>query len=297
MIVGKTLGRWLVDSKRQLETVAAIETFGRSLRDSPPMLDLRRELASTGDADAILAAAAGFLDRIGDIDAMVGMMIRAALADHYYRPPLRRIASPVHLGLLLVDGDTLSILLAVTTPDALAAKRTWRTEPASITLGGQRSIFKFLKAGGATLSFWEAPPLEARFTADERGRCRLVGRRRIEDGEAIMLDGRSQSFVIDHAVSDIVYLQAVTPVGAAPLSVEYDSDTMAFAGASSTDEESSRVQMMVTLLRIMDRTDALPLLREVLGHPHFYVRWHAMRELLALDAEAALPSLRELAAS
>jgi HEAT repeat protein len=54
---------------------------------------------------------------------------------------------------------------------------------------------------------------------------------------------------------------------------------------------------MVSLLRIMDRTDAVPLLREILGHRHFYVRWHAMREFLALDAEAALPSLRAMARS
>lgn len=299
MIVGESLRDWLEDGGRQLEAVAAIEAFGRRLRESGPMTELQRalDLAGESDADAALAAAARFLDRAPDLEALIGEMILAALADPFYRPPLRLISSPIHLGLLLVDRPSLSILLAVTSPDALAAKRIGRTGPASITLSGQRTIFRFIRAGGATLSFWEAPPVTDRFTGDASGRCRLVGRRRIEDGETVTLDGRRHSFVIDHAESDIVYLKAATLAEAAPLSVEYDSDSLTFVAASSTDEAASRVQMMVSLLRVMDRTDAVPLLRRVLAHRHFYVRWHAMREFLALDAGLALPSLRAMAES
>jgi hypothetical protein len=109
------------------------------------------------------------------------------------------------------------------------------------------------------------------------------------------VDGSCESFVVEHATGDIVYLQATIQAGAAPLTVEYDSDTLSFVNASSTDEASSRVQMMATLLREMDRDDAVPVLRELLKTPHFYTRWHIMRELLALDAEAALPDLRRMA--
>ena len=55
--------------------------------------------------------------------------------------------------------------------------------------------------------------------------------------------------------------------------------------------------MMVSLLRAMEREDALPLIiEEALDSPHFYTRWHIMREMLAMDADAALPSLRRMAA-
>ena len=111
-----------------------------------------------------------------------------------------------------------------------------------------------------------------------------------------MIDGRYQSFIIEHADGDMVYFQAMVRAGAAPLAAEYDSKTLAFIGASSTDEASSRVQMMVSLLRTMERDDALPLIEEALASPHFYTRWHIMRELLAMDAEAALPPLRRMAA-
>ncbi|HEY5722168.1 MAG TPA: HEAT repeat domain-containing protein [Allosphingosinicella sp.] len=199
--------------------------------------------------------------------------------------------------MLLIDNPKLSILLALTTPDALAEKRRSRNGPASITFSGQRSIFRFLKPGGAVVSFWEAPPIAEGFTAEANARCRKTGERRIADGETIRVDGRSQSFVIEHAVSDMVYVQAVTTAGAAPVSVEYDADSSSLAGASSTDEIGSRIQMMVSLLRLLDRRDAAPVIRKCLASPHFYVRWHVMREFLALDADLALPSLREMAES
>ena len=39
----------------------------------------------------------------------------------------------------------------------------------------------------------------------------------------------------------------------------------------------------------------MPLLETALASPHFYTRWHVMRELLALDAEAAQPHLVRMA--
>jgi hypothetical protein len=297
MMMDETLGRWLSEREGHLKTNAAIEAFGARFRASGPMGDLARALASVAadDADAVLAIGAEFLARADLVEGVMADLIRPAAADPFFRPPLRRVASPVHLGLLLLDNPILSILLAVTTADALAAKRMSRRGPASITFGGQRAAFRFLRSGGATISFWRAPRIGAGFSAGATGRCRLTERRRIEDGETIMVDGRSESFVIDHASSDIVYVQAVTPVGAAPVSVEYDSDSCAFVGASSTDEIGSRIQMMTSLLRILDRRDAAHVLRQCLASPHFYVRWHAMREFLAMDADLALPSLRAMA--
>jgi hypothetical protein len=46
----------------------------------------------------------------------------------------------------------------------------------------------------------------------------------------------------------------------------------------------------------MDRGDAIPEITGLLESPHFYTRWHIMREFLAMDAAAALPHLRRMAA-
>lgn len=298
MIVGKEFADWLVAKSPQSETDAKIAAFGAHLRDFQPFVDLRREVGSAGaSADSILLAAEKFMERTDEAAAPLRAMIDASLRDRFFRPPAKPVSSPFHAGLLLVDHPALSILLAVARPDGLAAKKTGRKGGASITFGGQRTVFKFIKSGGAVFSFWEAPPIHFGFTADASGRCRLVERRAIDDGETIAVDGRHQTFVIEHATSDMVYLQAATPCEAAPFSVEYDSDALIFAGAASTDDARSRLQMMISLLRIMERRDAMPLFRAALRDPDFHVRWHVMRELLALDAPSAMVDLRAMAQS
>jgi hypothetical protein len=207
------------------------------------------------------------------------------------------VSSEVQNGLLLFHHRDLSISLGVSGVDMLAAKKAGARGSSSISFTGITGLFRFVKAGGATLSFWEAPPIGDDFVASQAGKCRFVERRTIADGEELVLDGRCQSFVIEHASSDILYFHAMVRPEAAPLSAEYDSRTLAFVGASSTDETASRIQMMVSLLRTMEREDAAPLIAEALASPHFYTRWHVMRELLALDAEVAHPHLRRMAES
>ena len=55
--------------------------------------------------------------------------------------------------------------------------------------------------------------------------------------------------------------------------------------------------MALTLLRHLGRTDAAPLFAEATQADDFALRWHAMRELVALDPAAALPRLTAMAAA
>jgi len=298
MIAGAALAAWLADGDGQKRSLAAVGAMARDLGGHPMMADLERRLARLPErsAAAVLDAARAFMDRDDDIAQIMARLIAASRADPFFCPPLQSVSSKIHAGLLLFHDPDLSIILGASGVDQIAAAKAARRGAASIGFTGTTILFRYLKAGGATLSFWEAPPITDRFVASQAGKCRLVGRRRIEDGEEILIDGRYQSFVVEHAESDMIYLQAMVRPEAAPLTAEYDSETLAFVGASSTDEASSRVQMMVSMLRTMGREDALPLLEEALESPHFYTRWHIMREMLAMDAEAALPPLRRMAA-
>ena len=297
MIAGAALAAWLADRGAQQRSRDAVDAVSATWSRHPLMNDLEAKLAALPEpsAAAVLDAARSFIDRAGDIAALMAAMRDASRLDPFFRPPLHPLASDVQSGLLLYHHRDLSISLGVSGIDMLAAKKAGPRGDASIGFTGITGLFRFVKAGGATLSFWEAPPIADDFVAGNAGKCRFVERRRIEDGEEIVLDGRCQSFVIEHASSDILYFHAMVRPEAAPLSAEYDSKTLAFVGASSTDETASRIQMMVSLLRTMEREDAAPLLVEALGSPHFYTRWHVMRELLALDAETAQPHLRRMA--
>ena len=297
MIPGAALADWLADGDAQRRSYAEVKAFSDRLVKQPliPLLDREISELEERTPEALLDAARRFMDKSDGIETMMRELIALSRADPFFRPPFQPLSSEVQSSLLLYHHPDLSISLGVASVDLLAAKKSGRNAPQSINFTGYVSLLRFLKAGGATLSFWEAPPMGEDFVAGEGRTCRLVERRRIEDGEEIVVDGRHHSFVIEHAERDILTFQAIVRAGCAPVAAEYDYDSGRFLAASSTDEASSRVQMMVSLLRAMDREDAFPLFEEALRSPQFYTRWYVMREMLAMDADAALPSLRLMA--
>lgn len=299
MIASASLAAWLADRDSQLRSRAAVDAFATRWSLDPLMSRTERALATLPDrsAGAILEIARDFLDQTGEMDRLMREAIAASRQDAFFKPPFLPIINEIYNSLLLFNNPHLLIALGVTGVDVLATRKSGPRGATSVVFTGITTLYRFVKAGEATFSFWEAPPITDDFVASQAGNCRMVDCRRIRDGEEIVVDGRYQSFVIEHAATDMVYFQATVLAEAAPLVVEYDTKSLAFAGASSTDEISSRVQMMVSLLRAMEREDALPLIEEALASKHFYTRWHIMREMLAMDAEAALPSLRRMAAN
>ncbi|TFI59226.1 HEAT repeat domain-containing protein [Sphingomonas parva] len=298
MIAGDVLARWMADARARDETMQGVVRAGAAVEALPALQALADQVDQVADSgSAVLAAAARFLATPGAIEACLRPLIDAARADPFFRPAFRAVSSAIRSGLVLYERPELSLLLAEIAADDLAAKRTFAQGPSSITFTGDHSLLHFIDAGGATLSFWEAPMLDESFSAVAAAPCRPVGRRKLRDGETIVLDGRREAFVIEHLSATMVYVQATTRVGGGALSREYDSRTMAFVGASSTDDAASRTGLLLTLLRDMDRQDAVPLFIRAIREEDFHGRWHAMRELLALDADTALPHLREMARS
>lgn len=298
MIPSPALAAWLADRDAQRASFARVQASAAKWGLHPLMTQLERELSELAEITpaAILAAADRFMGQSEALAALFDDMIAGCRADPFFRPPFYPLSGDIHSALLLFHNPLVSIALGVTGVDQLAAKKLAHGGEGSIAFSGLVTKFRYLKSGGATLSFWEAEPLGDDFIASQAGSARFVSRRRLEDGEEIVIDGRRESFVIEHAASDMVYFQAMVRHGGAPVTAEYDRASLRFLSASSTDEASSRVQMMVSLLRTMDREDALPLMEKELESPHFYTRWHVMREMLALDADAALPALRRMAA-
>jgi hypothetical protein len=292
MIPGAALAQWLGPRGAAAQDLvdAAAATFSLAA-------DGQARARADRDSQArpkLIDAARRFMDRTGEIDAIMRELIATSRQDPFFRPPFHPLSSEVHNSLLLYHHPDLSISLGVTGVEMLAAKKIGRRGPASINFTGFVTLLRFLEAGSATISFWEAPPIADEFQASQAGHCRLVDRRIMADGEEICRR-RHQSFVIEHASDDILFFQAVARAGCTPVGAEYDSDSLAFLGANSTDEASSRLQMMVSLLRAQERDDAFPIFEEALAGAPFYTRWHIMREMLAMDADAALPALRRMA--
>jgi hypothetical protein len=289
---------WLSNRARQDASQRAIDGFARAWDDGPVKRGFDAALAALPEqsAEAVAETIVGLFADDSWVDSLIGGLAEQMREDPFFDPPFRAMSSDIHGGLIIFEDPRVSIAAGVTHAAELAAKKTAKRGATSIGFSGRVIVMKFVRAGGARLAFWEAPEIKAGFRAAEAGQCRPAGRRAIADGEILIVDGRRQSYVIEHADGNLLVLQAEITLDQAPLSVEYDSATHEYVGCSANGDGASRIQMITTLLRKLDCAAAFPAIAAFLVHQDFFVRWHVMKELLGLDAEAALPHLKRMAA-
>jgi hypothetical protein len=298
MIVSDELRAWVNDREGQHRTRSLSDRLTDEWSRGPVHRRFTTAMAALPvcTAEAVAEAVRELFADDEWVDQLVGTLADAMRGDRFLDPPFRHINSDIHGGLIVFEDDNVSIAAGVSAVADIAAKKTAPRGATSLGFSGQVGIFKFVRAGGARLSFWEAPRITAGFTAAGAGLARFVGERDIADGEILIVDGRFQTFVIEQAAANLVVLQATVKPDQAPLGVEYDARTFAYVGCSAADDSASRIQMIATLLRKLDCAAAFPAIAAFLDHPSFFVRWHLMRELLGLDAPAALPHLKRMAA-
>ena len=298
MKVGPELGQWLDGKDAQRRARSEADRFAAAW-NSGPIYKLFSDATAGVEPptpESVAAALAPLFSQARVIEAVVDALAEPLRQDPFFQPAFRHLDSEIHRGLVLFEDDRVSIAAGVTSIARLAEKKRRTNGRGSIAFSGQVELLHFIKSGGARLSLWEAPRIGDDFQAATAGKCRCVGERLLEDGATMLVDGRYQSFVIEHASANLLVLQATVKPGRAPLSVEYDSISHEYVGCSAADDSASRIQMLATLLRKLGHAAAFPTVAEFLDHPDFFVRWHVMRELLGLDVQAALPHLRRMAA-
>lgn len=298
MIVGKELEAWLADASRHRRTRAAIDDFASAWRHGPVFRQFHDALDAVPDdsAEAVAGALHALLADHRWVGALIDNLTEALTSDPFFDPPFQVVKSDVHHGLIVLHDPRASIAVGVSRVAQLAAKKSGRRRSTSIGFTGQMTVLKFVRGGDALLSFWEVPRITGDFGAAKAGACVCTGKRRMADGDILTIDGRHQSFVIEHARSNLIILQAAIAQDQAPLAVEYDSATLSYVGCSTTDDAGSRIQMISTLLRKLGHGGAFAAVAPFLDHKDFFVRWHVMKELLGIDPEAALPRLKRMAA-
>lgn len=298
MIVGHEFAQWLGDKDRQNHAYIEGRRFAEQWLRGP----VHRRIADAFDgadrgAEAIAKQAARLFADDGWVGKLLTNFAEPLRRNPWFEPHFPAINSDVHNGLIVYENENVTVAAGVTRLDQLAAKKNGPRGAASIGFTGQLTVLKFVRAGGACLSFWEAPFITGDFTAAKAGQCEHRGARRLVDGEILTVDGRCQSYVIEHATSNLVVLQASISADQAPLSVEYDAAGGHYVGCSATEDAASRIQFIASVLRRLEGEDASAAVAAVLDHPSFFVRWHVMRELLCMDADIALPHLCDMAKS
>jgi len=224
-------------------------------------------------------------------------MALAARLDPFFTPPLGAQTNGFQRSLQLFVHPLVRVSLGILPVDSLAEKKVLQKGSAGISFPGTVILQRFLRAGGAVLAFWRAPAAGEDFRIGGEARCRADGVRRLRDGDLVRLDGRQQSYIIEHAEGDLVVLQAEMLVDRGPLLVEYDADSHLPVAASSTNDAASRSQMLASFLGQLGRTRDRDALAQLSTDPSFFVRWHAMREWLVSDLAGAMPRLQAMAAA
>jgi hypothetical protein len=255
---------------------------------------LEARFAGLTERDVESVAAAAF-DLFGDHDwvgDLIDPLLAALRAEPFFEPPFRVNRDALRIGAVVFDHALVSITATVVSADALAALPPART----VVVPGRLTITRYVRAGGAKLRLWSVEPANEGFTAAAAPPCEALGTIALVDAMVLRLDGRVRGHLIEGAQADVVTLSATIRHGASPFMREYDIATRALVRVATLDDRASRTQMLLAYLRLAKRSDAAEIFAAAVREETFFLRWAAMREWLALDAGAALPALRVMAA-
>jgi len=144
----------------------------------------------------------------------------------------------------------------------------------------------FLEGGPATVKVFDVG--NGKLTVEDR----VVG-----PGDVIPVRGAQNSMKFMSCKKDLAVL-AINSLSTRTHDVlRYSVADGKMIRRSTNDVEAQRFFLYSTVLRLMERTDATEAFAKLLQHDEPTLRWHVMRELLALDALAARPHLEHMAIS
>ncbi len=217
-------------------------------------------------------------------------------ADPFARPPLRPVGggNGGPGGVVLADRGAIRLTLQ------LWPFATHRPAPGPALFVPGRVALYILTSGGAQLCEHRVAVRVAEhaggFTASAAARCHSDQPRPLRTGETLHLDTARESFTLLPGQGDVLLLElTVQPPSPLPIRA-YDIASGRLLHVAASRRDSSFRQMALVLLRQLGRTDAAPLFVAETASADFAARWHAMRELVALDPAAARQPLAAMAA-
>ncbi|WP_310085841.1 HEAT repeat domain-containing protein [Sphingopyxis sp. BE122] len=256
--------------------------------------------ADAAPADAMAALRPWLTDRRW-LERRLDSALALLRADPFARPPLRAFGGgegaggdPAPGGLVLAERGHVRLTLRVWPFASSAPPET----PAIFVPG--RTAIHVLASGGAQLCQHHValtPAEEAgAFTASAAAPCQSDPPRPLRTGETLDLDTAREGFTLVPGAHDTLLLElTVQPPSPLPIR-SYDPATGHLLHISASRRDSSFRAMALTLLRHLGRPDAVALFEVETHSQDFAARWHAMRELIALNPTAAHAPLAAMAA-
>jgi hypothetical protein len=219
-----------------------------------------------------------------------------AEANPLYASSFQPVEGSFFSGLVLVATDQFTaILMSMDGYEIELSKQRKPGQKRSLTFAGLPASLHFYRAHEVELARWRIPSfVDEDDLARSDIRPERVGSRIYSSGDRASF-GNFETFEYNSkAGSSALCLQVQMHQGGAPMSLQFDIDTLKLIGASSPSQEPTRLQMLATAMRMFGRTDAMEEMESLLSHPSHYVRWHAMRECIGIDAAWAHPRLIQM---
>lgn len=246
--------------------------------------------------DAAINALLPWLSDIGWLRGRLKDALALLAADCFARPPLRAVgAGGGNGGLILAERGAIRLTLQL---------RPWQvaaTGLATALLVPGRAAVHVLESGGAALAIHRVAVTAAEetggFTAAAAAPCRSLPPRALRAGDVLHFDTARESFGFVGGSGDVLLLElTVQPPSLLPIRA-YDVAGGRLLHVAASRRDSSFRAMALTLLRAFGRSDAAPLFAAETESEDFAARWHAARELVALDPAAARAPLARMAAA
>ena len=185
----------------------------------------------------------------------------------------------------------ISLVMAIDPHDLAIKKRRKPGKLGTIGFSGTLSLTKILKGTRLTVRPWTVEPCDdACDLVANPPKAEALPEVHYREGESFWRNPTEETEFLA-ADGPVLLVQSQMLTGPMPVSLEYDVDTLKLLKAAAVSPEPTRLQMLSTITRLFDRQDGFETVSALLEYPQHFVRWHAMRELLALDSERALPLL------
>jgi hypothetical protein len=199
-------------------------------------------------------------------------------------------------GLQIIDSQHYAIAVVVSDPTAIADKKRRTANLAtSVMMTPKDLLVRFIKAGGARITFYTCDEVNDSNPARPDMRCDAGRTVAVHDGDTFVLRAGRDSFSVESAESVVCFAQAYAKHSTASVMPEFDSGSRRLIGLSATNDKSSRIQMMATILRLFGHERAFEIAEPFAAHQDYFVRWYVMRELIAIDSARALPLVEAMA--
>ncbi len=276
-------GNPALQRQAQVRVEAALENWRRN-SDLPALQCEVTDYATSGHSGALLVALFGADP--GPAEALVRGLV-CSLAAGLIEQPLGHLGlrhSLDDLAATLVLARSGSAALSIQMLDGLTL--TQRPPASTAVFQPSQSIARVL-SGSA----------KARLALASEGPPNVLGLD-LESGSVVEIDGEHEALLIDRIDQHVLLLKLQRRTAASGPVREVDLGTGSVVRQAAASPRDSRLELASALLGGMGRADSAPLLAAMAqeaGSPQ--LRWHALRECLALDSATGFGALDVLAES